>query len=297
MKISLWQQFSSNHSGFFWVVGTFASLAEARNAYEKLREMLITIDQWHQEHPDKAHKSIDPLPPEREFAIQYGVEWPLTIDWTGWAAYKHSSLPENYARKTALHLIDDAIFILGRTVVAHNPDQTWMSQQPFEGILANLGAQTMGYDLESLEQEGWPESHLIFTTPDIATANRLEEGINAYLAGDLASLDNPPPWNEDQKNYAQVLGKSTLLDPNIAHHLQRQWQTRATSPFTTPYIAEMPAKRLALNGKPQIRREGLRFMFANLNFHNDLLGQYALIAWLEVNDCTEIDYFYIRARD
>ncbi|GIV96508.1 MAG: hypothetical protein KatS3mg057_1165 [Herpetosiphonaceae bacterium] len=51
MRLSVWQQFSSKHSGFFWVVGHFKTIKQAREAYGELRAMLQEIDRWHQEHP------------------------------------------------------------------------------------------------------------------------------------------------------------------------------------------------------------------------------------------------------
>jgi hypothetical protein len=214
MKLCLWQQLSSNHSGFFWVVGTFDSITEAKSAYDALREMLLTIDRWHQEHPHESWDALqkgqlEPLPPEQDFVTLYDVKWPLTIDWTGWASYgyQHPSLPENYASKTAARLIDEAVFTLGRTIVIQNPDQTWMPKQPFDSILAKLGAQTMGYDLDSLEEEidYHPEPQVSFTAPNITVANQIKAALDTYLDGDLASLDNPPPWHDETQNYAQVL--------------------------------------------------------------------------------------------
>ena len=52
-----------------------------------------------------------------------------------------------------MNLLDKAIQIMGHNVIVSNPDQTWMTTQPFEDIMASLGAQTIGYDLDFLESE------------------------------------------------------------------------------------------------------------------------------------------------
>lgn len=44
MRLSIRQQFSSNHSGFFWVVGTFNTVSDAQSAFNELRDILFTID-------------------------------------------------------------------------------------------------------------------------------------------------------------------------------------------------------------------------------------------------------------
>jgi hypothetical protein len=59
----------------------------------------------------------------------------------------------------------------------------------------------------------------------------------------------------------------------------------------------MPAKRLALQMKPvEIKQDGLHFVLRDIRFHNAELGAYALIAWLEANHCTEIDFIYVQTR-
>lgn len=47
MRISIWQQFSSNHSSGFTVVGEFATRSEAENAANKIREILYRLKDWH----------------------------------------------------------------------------------------------------------------------------------------------------------------------------------------------------------------------------------------------------------
>src|SRR5579871_721435 len=88
MKVSIWQQFSSNHSGAYFVVGVFASDGEARRAENELKDILRTIDAWHRANPHAAENNDGTLfPPEREAAEKYHAEWLHAIDWTNWADY------------------------------------------------------------------------------------------------------------------------------------------------------------------------------------------------------------------
>ena len=128
----MWQQFSSNHSGFFWVVGTFNTVSDAQSAFNELRDMLFTIDKWHQDHRDQSQAAmqegqITPLPPEQAFAEKYNVPWPITIDWTNWAGYYLENYPgyQNVdAQRNAHALIDNAVQIVGRNISVTAPDQT-----------------------------------------------------------------------------------------------------------------------------------------------------------------------------
>ena len=45
MKISIWQQFSSNHSANFELVGQFPTVEEAEKAYAILLDILTVIAQ------------------------------------------------------------------------------------------------------------------------------------------------------------------------------------------------------------------------------------------------------------
>jgi hypothetical protein len=63
MRVSIWQQFSSNHSGHFWVVGTFKTVEDAQKAYDELRAMLTEIDRWHREHQGEALQPVQAWSP------------------------------------------------------------------------------------------------------------------------------------------------------------------------------------------------------------------------------------------
>lgn len=183
MKLSIWQQFSSNHNGFFWVVGTFDTVEDAQKAYNEIRDMLYAINNWHLENPEGSEKAFlsgnnEPLPIEKEFAQKYNVEWPRTIDWTNWP-------------NLAEIMINEAISITGRTVEIETPDQTWMGIQPFEGILARLGAETFGIDMD-LIQAGMDEIHwcLMFTAPDLDTAKQIETAVREHISDPFKTPQN-----------------------------------------------------------------------------------------------------------
>jgi hypothetical protein len=311
MQITIWQQWASNHSGFFWVVGIFETVDAAQTAYTEMREMLFEIDKWHREHREEsaaAHRAgnIEPLPPEKEYAQKYSVMWPTTIDWSNWAGYGLQDYPgfEDFdAQKQAAELITRAVHIVGRNVVVGTPDQTWMTTQPFEGILAHLGAETIGYDFKFIESEASKGfgffTRMSFTVPDSVVADRLEAAIRNYISGDLVASNNLPPWNNDAENYARVLPQSKLIKQEHIDTMMQEWQQRYLREIQLPPRSSaskaMPLERLALrNNHVNIERNGLHFTFDDLWFYNEELGVSAMIAWLEVNHCTDIDFRYVR---
>jgi hypothetical protein len=80
VRISVWQQFSSNHSARFTVVGQFETVENANQAANELRHIIKEITDWYYSHPElaEAWNSGDlpePTPPEVEFSKKYNVDW------------------------------------------------------------------------------------------------------------------------------------------------------------------------------------------------------------------------------
>ena len=86
MHVSIWQQFNSNHSGGFDIVGIFDSADSAEKASQQLRMMLKKIaevrSQIDFDEEDHDNIGIPPTHVELEFAEQLAVEWGMySIDW------------------------------------------------------------------------------------------------------------------------------------------------------------------------------------------------------------------------
>lgn len=89
MKISIWQQFSSNHSSHFMLVGLFQTPMAAQVASERIQAVLTQIAKWHEANPEiseQIHKNYveeeDLIsPPEKIFAKAYQIKWDLPILW------------------------------------------------------------------------------------------------------------------------------------------------------------------------------------------------------------------------
>lgn len=128
MRLSLWQQFSSNHSAHFTVVGVFETLDEAQKAVVELHQIFETIEKWHRENPEKSDAWYQAsqnagwvgMASEIESALgqQYHVQWRDGIDW--------------YAQPNINIVLDHIVLLTPR-------GQTYGGPQPFEQVIESLG--------------------------------------------------------------------------------------------------------------------------------------------------------------
>jgi hypothetical protein len=87
MKVSIWQQFSSNHSAHFTIVGIFRSPDDAANSAQQLRDFLDDLLRWHEDHPDESQEmrehNIEGVitGPEKKAATEYSIEWTYPVLW------------------------------------------------------------------------------------------------------------------------------------------------------------------------------------------------------------------------
>lgn len=296
MRISFWQQFSSNHSAGYWVVGTFKTVGEAQHAYREMRGILEKLEQAMRENPSTYAEA------EQTIAKQYQIEWTSSIDW--WPDYEwvKRTDPEAVIEPDQSFIIA-ALSNVGNVVITSNPWQTWMSWQPFKALLEHFGAEIAGIDYFETDiflKYSDIETEFRFTIPDKATADELETAINTYLVTPHNSETNPPPWQDDEANFQAILGKSQYLDTEAVAAIQQKWLDRYNFGSDTPSLQRgkeiMLANRLAIAPSDpnyrRLERDGLDFQFINLAFENHELGLAALIAYLEVKGCANIHLGY-----
>src|SRR5262245_5494858 len=94
MDVAIWQQFSSNHSANFTVIGTFTTPVEANKAAAALHTLLNTISDWYHDpanaelvkkRQDSVEESYNYTPPELAMKAQYQLDddtdYFIPIDW------------------------------------------------------------------------------------------------------------------------------------------------------------------------------------------------------------------------
>ena len=83
MRISIWQQWASNHSTDFVLVGTFSTHEAAVKAADELHSVLQQIqDYWVQIRSDDPDARFEGIltPPEKAIRCHYEIDW-IPVDW------------------------------------------------------------------------------------------------------------------------------------------------------------------------------------------------------------------------
>ncbi|MBI5930486.1 MAG: hypothetical protein HY862_14355 [Chloroflexi bacterium] len=173
MRISIWQQFASNHSNSFTVVGEFESVEAAQNAAEQLRQSLKPIIEWRMARAEEIWESFEATPIEIEVGQQWGVEWLNHHEWL-----------ESERSLNAIKTFENYV-ILGE-------GETWAGQEPFDEILLKLGAKV------SAESGLGNTSIMVNITCHFLNsdaADKVLKIIRDYLAAKKEFLHkNPIPW-------------------------------------------------------------------------------------------------------
>lgn len=89
LKLSVWQQFSSNHSAGFTLVGEFETPEAAARAAGEMQAFFDSINAWYARPENAALNAAreetdtsPPSDPEREISQQLGIRWHShSVDW------------------------------------------------------------------------------------------------------------------------------------------------------------------------------------------------------------------------
>jgi hypothetical protein len=182
MKISVWQQWASNHSASFTVVGKFKSAEVAAKAADTLRSILLTIAEWYK-RPENANlrkqweegEQLPPSPPEVEFARQYGVEWnEYSVDWVDWRRSPES--------------VDQAVVLLDNWMFVSSMNETWLGARPFDALTTSLGGQAT---VTGEAGDSEVSVNITCTVANPSTMDAMYEELTAYFKNPIMSR---VPW-------------------------------------------------------------------------------------------------------
>lgn len=175
MKISIWQQFSSNHSAHFTTIGQFETEEWAITVADELRQMITKIGEWWQEQPEYSQAMrrlrrdhVYLTPPELDIKSEYDVDWciqgkhPKPIDWIG--------SPDRV----------DCVHQFGNLVMVSPTGNTWCGAHPFDNIMKKLGGQVTS----AVEDGSYLTVHISFSAPS--------DEIRDQLLGQLRVLKRKP---------------------------------------------------------------------------------------------------------
>ncbi|MFN8373816.1 MAG: hypothetical protein U0694_13190 [Anaerolineae bacterium] len=134
MRLTLWPQFSSNHSSSYTVVGEFPNAQSAQQASETIQTIMREAAAWCREHHDECYRLTAPTPVELKYAEQYGIDWQERIDWM------------TYAVREQCITHTDRLVVVDTTHV-----DTWQTGHQFIDLLTVLGAKTARSVMEGRE--------------------------------------------------------------------------------------------------------------------------------------------------
>lgn len=160
MQVRIWQQFSSNNSSDFTVVGVFNSPEAAQGAAAQVRQIIKELKDWYENNPDEAKELLSsggypPSPAEVEMGQRFGFAWEQAVEW-----YQYASVQV---------VLDKLVYIMTEDF---RPDT---AGEPFEKILTELGGQGLLHGNFYGDQIGTILAEITATAPDESTAREIVE--------------------------------------------------------------------------------------------------------------------------
>jgi hypothetical protein len=142
MQISVWQQFSSNHSANFDLVATFSTSKEAEKFFLELRDFFEKYWRWWltlgKDNSERGAVFIDKRqesqysPIQIEFIHKYSLQSDQFLDWIIWAE-NESTFEQEMAETLA---------ILGNHIFLNSPLEIWYADYTFFSEYMNkIGAE------------------------------------------------------------------------------------------------------------------------------------------------------------
>lgn len=180
MKIKIWQQFASNHSAQYTVVGTFENDQEAQNVARVIEQLLMDMMQWY----DQNNKSfqLTPTPAEEKLAEQFGINWQKSIDWVYLSfRFENDHDPLKYF-----------VQIDNRVMIETNYIHTWQPGDQFDSLLKAMGAQVQ----RDIYNADGPNNTRLFA--DSLTHVLVIEGLSGQQIEQISEIIQRHIANEDE---------------------------------------------------------------------------------------------------
>jgi hypothetical protein len=138
MKVTVWQQFSSNHSNGFTLVGLFPDEDQAKAAYTRLQKLLKDIDAWYEANELDKYESWTTSEPEKAIGKAFRFSWDA----------KSPDAPTDF---------DHYAFRQFRNIVEISTGaDSWTRRAPYDTLLRKLGAKVAGYDNVEEDDDATP---------------------------------------------------------------------------------------------------------------------------------------------
>ena len=319
MKISIWQQFSSNHSNDFHIVGEFKTTEDAHRAGEKLQKVLDQLEDYYEKHEPETY--AEPNAVEKLIAKEHDIEIRAAIDWV-----------VDNAKQRAFRVYDKTLFL--SSLYQHHS----LIHNSFLDLLEKLGANvietSIGGSLITVE----------FDAPTVQHAIEWENQVKIYHQSVLdVRAFYYPPWigyylgefdaelDQLAKHWQNTRELVEKKEQNALHNFDDESiVTEYDKWLTTTYQADkqntvlqmfmriesansehhplrnklihavgdigFPVRRVFKYCTEVIRTDNHLKLF-RLSFGSAGCGLEAVIAWAKAQNCTNITYSWEIAED
>jgi hypothetical protein len=224
MKITLWQQFSSNHSADYTIVGVFATEEVAKHASETIRKMVVEVQQWIIDNPNLSQTlRSKPTPIEEQYAQKYDFDWQEGLDWFQFDYRK--KFREMYRRNP-----EDNITYYRNLVFVTDPGDsvTHQTGHQFAHLIQALNGKAFSDIYEGTPPP--PKTHQeIFQNifidmkciaPDLETANTIFLALETHLSEKTVPLEIQIPWVKFNPRFAHYMSFAAIDEYEVA---EQQW--------------------------------------------------------------------------
>ena len=296
MRVLIWQQFSSNHSACYTVVGEFQSVEAAHSAAETILRIVKQAGDWTITDGDYGE---EPTPIEQEYGRQYGFDWKQRIDWS------------TFFRR------DETIQQLDRLVIVDTrPIQTWQTGHQFANLFTAMGAFVARHVFEGKEpgeatiaevMEIAIELRAKSASPDLAAAICDELNIFAKQKSPTHYTSYGIPWLNYHPSLAQFspdeirrLEAQYLVDTELRQELHQQYPEHGKE-FTDHWAQSRVLShdqywlvqncRTDLNvSRLKVERIDQSVHLQLVHFNNILMGLLVIMKYLHARGCTDLEY-------
>jgi hypothetical protein len=268
MKISVWQQFSSNHSTGFTVVGKFSSPEAAQKAEVDLDKVLGQIEKWWQglTPAERINYQESPWIPQGSTSIesvlseQHGKDWLSKTIWDAWNNADGYDAPVTYTYEHFL-FVESLTFSL------------WYRPDPFINILRALGVEVTLRCESSIHSQTLLVVEIASLCPNEVTAKHIADEVTRFLQ----SNEDNPPWITYYKKHEIEEIKPARLAFNVNDFF-----------VTVCERGEVPQEYLHVFQKDQ--KVIIRGFEIKENY--DVILD-AIVTWLKDQGCSEIDINFV----
>ncbi|QPC83691.1 hypothetical protein G4Y79_04730 [Phototrophicus methaneseepsis] len=283
MKISIWRQFSSNHSANFTIVGTFDSASAAQRTADSLRDDLRRIIAWYSQNEPYRQQvldmaTIEPTPIEKDMATQYGIHHEQVIDFLANSRY-HDDM---------VQVFENHVFVSNGNV------ETFIGPNMFDQLMMKLGAKI------ALEVEGG-EAVLVDIACEVPSKQIGDEIIQEADLSDETNVIKAWPWvvnHPKSRELDDILSGIKTFVEN--YHTQSDHKSSSVEAINNDYrisqiILCVSARLQQSRTAAEVTLDDRQLAFRGLNFSKIAVGLPAFLTWLESKGCKNIHHSIYQA--